>query len=308
MTPKHLVMAVAWGYHEDIYEVFLGSLRRTGYTGAIKLLSLPGRTSANATAVAMHWGAEVVPLSNITFNRRTGKPAWLSGERFRTYDDLCAGGGFELCLAADFRDVFFQTNPFHAVRHMPLADLWLPLESRIIGTCIHNSHMIRRCFGHTALQSISNETVACSGVILGGPRGFAALRILARLVRRCPYDKMSDQASLNLALYSGMLRRAPGFNPRLRIETQTNGFGFTNTIGVVKGVEKVAAFERNRMRDGVVLSEDGTPSPIVHQYDRALKSTGPRGVFGRTRTALRLRAVEEAIGMRADSRWLALGA
>lgn len=34
---RHAVMAVAWGYPVTAYAAFLGSLRRTGYSGAILL-------------------------------------------------------------------------------------------------------------------------------------------------------------------------------------------------------------------------------------------------------------------------------
>lgn len=217
--PAHLVLAVAWGYQPEVYKVFLSSLRNTGYRGDIKILAPEGGTLPAAAEVCARHGAEIVGLFNMTLHPtghpKAGKPAWMSGERFNMYDALCGGGGYEWCLAADFRDVFFQSNPFanlpqhsgsfheverpHAnrkkggVQQAPTPELLLPLESRVIGTCPHNSYMMRRCFGKPAVAAIGANPVICSGVIMGTPAAYAVLRRIATLVRRCPFDKMSDQ-------------------------------------------------------------------------------------------------------------------
>lgn len=62
------------------------------------------------------------------------------------------------------------------------------------------------------------------------------------------------------------------------------------------------------MRDGVVLNDDGTPSSIVHQYDRVMMSTSPTGRYGKTAELLRLRVVDDAVGVRPNSSWLGVGA
>ena len=41
-----------------------------------------------------------------------------------------------------------------------------------------------------------------------------------------------------------------------------------------------AAFAHARMRDGLVLNDNGRPSPVVHQWDRLLFYCGPHGAWG----------------------------
>ena len=302
--PPHLVMSIAWGYGIEIYQVFLASLRKTGYGGDIKILAPVGHTRPEAAAVCSRWNAELVGLLNMTVNTR-GLPLRMSGERFNMYAVLCAS--YELCLAADFRDTLFQSNPFlsgsavaaaAAVRDG--AELIVPLESRVIGTCPHNSYFVRKCFGRNALSAIGNQTVACSGILFGTPAAFAVLRVIATLVRRCPYDKMSDQAALNHLLYMPgrpLLRHSDG-RP-LAVLTEGRGHGFVNTVGVFKG--QAVAFERDHMCcGGVMLNADGYPSPIVHQYDRLL-------LFP-SKAVLKIKAVEESIGVRPNPSWLSAGA
>lgn len=91
---------------------------------------------------------------------------------------------------------------------------------------------------------------------------------------------------------------------------QRRGTGLVNTVGVFKGSKATREFERDHMRAGVVYNDDGvTPSPIVHQYDRILKSTGHNGLFGSSPALLRLKAVDEALGrVEQDATWLVAGA
>ena len=211
----------------------------------------------------------------------------------------------------------------------------LPLEDRVIGPCPINGPMLRRCFGKDAWLAVQNQTVICSGVLLGTPRAFAALRVIAKLVQRCPVDKMSDQASLNYAVWSAeglaalhqhlapeaavaapeaTVAVAEGAAPRaapapIRIVTQKRGTGVANTVGIFKGAERTARFEKLHMRAGWVLNDDGVPSPVVHQYDRILKSSSPTGVYGKSESLLRLQAVDDALGQkRSDASWMVAGA
>ena len=328
MPKGHLAMALAWGYRAEVYHVFIGALRRSGYDGDIAVMVPTKHRLPEAMAVCQRFRVQVVALFNASLNEK-GLPIWPSGDRFLMYAKLCTREDYIWCMAADFRDVFFQTNPFRqlprapegargkpgALRQPPqpdigadtaLPELLLPLESRVIGTCPHNSYAVRKCFGRPAVRAMRNETVICSGVLIGTPDAFSALTVIANLARRCPGDKMSDQASLNYAVYSRQLRHPTG-RP-LRLQLQPRGASFSNTIGVFKGPKRVAELQRDGMRDGFVLNDDGTPSQVVHQYDRPLKSTGATGTFGRTDQLLRLRVVDDSVGIRPNASWLGLGA
>ena len=221
MPSHHLVMAAAWGYRLEVYRTFILSLRTTAqFVGDVKILTPTNRTLPEAITLCKAWHVDLVDLATLGYKPGV-VPASMMGERFNMYHVLCTAATYRWCLAADFRDVFFQADPFAATvvgsaslaagpdhgftplrgHHDGRPELLLPLEERVIGTCPINGMMTRRCFGRAALAAMANRTVVCSGVLLGTPAAYAALRIIASLVHRCPLDKMSDQAALNFALY-----------------------------------------------------------------------------------------------------------
>ena len=323
-------MAVAWGYNLAVYKAFILSLRQTaGYDGdAVLLAPALNRTRPEAVDLCTSYNVRLLDfwqLPGLAY-AKGGMPPFMMGERFRMYSALCRAP-YTWCLAVDFRDVFFQTNPFeHVMRVDPDTvtgpELVLPLEDRVIGTCTINGPMIRRCFGKDVLREIGNRSVLCSGVILGTPSAYAALRIIGSLVHSCPMDKMSDQASLNYAILShegwsklsAELAKHEGARPRgpLRVLMETRGAGFANTVGSFKGADRTMQFEREHMRDGLILNNDHSVSPVVHQYDRLLKSTGPGAVhlnMGKSDRMLQLKAINDALGgPRANASWLPAGA
>lgn len=182
-----------------------------------------------------------------------------------------------------------QLDPFADLLQLAtVPDLIFPLEDRIIGTCIFNSYAVRRCYGSGVLRQIANQTVICSGVIIGSPAGF---RTLTQLMTpsRCPFDKMADQAVLNKLVYGGALPQ------RLSLRLDVRGTGIVNTLGVFKGQLRAGEFQRDHIRDGLVLNDDGKPSACVHQYDRLfMKLPNRSATLGHAREPLVLRSLEKA--------------
>ena len=77
-------------------------------------------------------------------------------------------------LILDFRDTFFQQQPFSAFGAYPIRharyDLHLFAENwavKNIGKCVYNSLWIGRCFSKQSLQDIRAQAVICSGSTLG---------------------------------------------------------------------------------------------------------------------------------------------
>ena len=274
MKQRTLVLAEVWGYREAVYQLFILSLRNTGYDGDIKLLAPPNRTRPEVMAWLDKVHVEVTPLD---------PSRWHSSDRFWQYSSLCSGGGYSWCLAADFRDVVFQSDPFEHVRFLArtlpraeMPDLILPAEyGRFVRNDSFNAGMLEACYGRGVLRAFeASAAVLCSGVLLGNAAAFAALpHLLVPLAHRCPADKMSDQAALNLLIHTqrhtlvhhhsaspdarfthrpttaistaspegggrGMSRgrtNASRHARSLRVAIESAGSGFTSTIGVYKG-------------------------------------------------------------------------
>ena len=84
---------------------------------------------------------------------------------------------------------------------------------------------------------------------------------------------------------------------RIAVTAQPRGVGLVNTIGFYKGQPYASDFVRAHVRKGIVLNNDGHPSPCVHQYDRVSRSFA---LPSTNRTADFVRKVGDRIG---DSRF-----
>ena len=182
VTPSAtLVLSMAWGYPLDAYVSFIQSLRDTGYAGDVKLLAA-GAMQPGVRDFCASRAAEIV---DVKLNSREQKAIML--QRFGLYRKICTSS-YKLCLISDFRDVFFQRDPFiELLREPKPPDLILPLEDRRLGPDVFNSYAIKKCYGPTVLHQIYNHTVICSGVIIGTPAGFDHLArlMIQETVRAC---------------------------------------------------------------------------------------------------------------------------
>ena len=164
---------------------------------------------------------------------------------------------------------------------------------------------------HSAFEAIAQQKVICSGVVAGTPEGFAALADeMVTKGLRCAgggSDLLIDQAALNLFVYGSdattpameLIQGSPartrtsknasasasywllshaqtprtGGGGSMSIALEPRGASFVNTVGVLTHTpNRSLAFAKQHMTsDGIVLNDDGTPSPIVHQHDRLLQ-------------------------------------
>ena len=125
----------------------------------------------------------------------------MEGNRYVGYAEVCAD--YELCFATDFRDVFFQANPFVAVPSG--ADLILPEERAniTIGGNRFNRAWIQTCWGGAVLNKIGHHQVICSGTIMGTPRGFEELKKkMLSEEEKCAGITGQDQGRLSYLYYS----------------------------------------------------------------------------------------------------------
>jgi len=213
------VISFTWGYAFAVHAAFVVSLRQSGYTGDVAILTPRSRVPREVASLYDAWRAQLIdtPIPR-------GRP---STERFVACATVCMR--YRRCLVADFRDTLFQTNPFaslpfpgayHPLRgtaHLP--DLTVPLEPWTIGACdlnvsCINSMATRKCFGMRTLHALANASIGCSGVLLGTPRGFAALAaVITNASAHCPpsVSGMADQATLNYLIHTN--RTTPTLRP-----------------------------------------------------------------------------------------------
>ena len=96
-----LVISAAWNYPAASYAAFIVSLRRAGYGGDIQIYGPTSRLSPGVAELCREWDASLIDADSAKLDGVT---------RFALYATACRP--YQRCLAADFRDVVFQSDPF----------------------------------------------------------------------------------------------------------------------------------------------------------------------------------------------------
>ena len=259
-----VVMAAAMNYGLSEFKNFVVPLRKV-YTGDVILF-----VNANLPP-------DVVKLCQqhniITRALPTGSRLGVKGNRYIGYSEVC--NNYQWCFATDFRDVFFQENPF---LKLPNADLILFEEDNHVKmgyrkdrpsctptvsipcTCPYNANWIRTCWGNEFLSSITDESPICSGTIMGTPRGFVELKdkMLAEMTTTASKDGCTarDQGHLNYLYFANHLD--------VPTVVQLRGEGIVNTVGYITPRNAI----NDHLKGGYVVNKDNKVSAVVHQYDR----------------------------------------
>jgi hypothetical protein len=152
-------MAAAFKYKLPSFARFLVPLRRV-YAGRIVLLTDSQTATLDIVRLCHEHGAE---LQSVASDRN------VHVGRFALYAKVC-NASYAWCFASDFRDVFFQANPFRVIPALqPQAELLLSEEypGVRIGEERWNRGWVQSCFGHEGLKRIKTQQVICSGTIMG---------------------------------------------------------------------------------------------------------------------------------------------
>ena len=250
------VFALGCNYPTEFYKRFVGSLRKSGFEGDIVLAVSP--------PVKMKHGVE-------NYLKRTNVVAYgfevdCSGidncklkDEFLGYPDPRPHRTFaniryalyeywlqyytdqSYILILDFRDTFFQDDPFKPwgpiTSRVPKYELHMYAENekvKSIGKCTFNSLWVARCFGKPALVPLKENPVICSGSTMGS---YSAIRYYVRTMLtsmdtvKCWLKGIeSDQGYQNYLFYNGHFNTPEG-NATLNLQ----GHGVVNTIGAMNG-------------------------------------------------------------------------
>jgi hypothetical protein len=251
------IFALAAGYDLISFQRFIGSLQKSGYSEDIVLGVSPKSTLkvgveeylrlTNVIAYEIHVECRdtaVCKLDKKFLGVADPKP-------YRTFDNI----RYELyyywlqyyqnnsmILVTDFRDVFFQSNPFakwglHSTRTKLPYELHLFAENTVfnIGNCSFNGKWISTCFGKEAHEAIGPSPIICSGSTLGSYEGMQHyLRVMLFSMWKHYGNCLmhgSDQGHHNYLYYNGYFNSHLG-NPVV----YPQGQGIVNTIGTMVNV------------------------------------------------------------------------
>lgn len=196
-----------------------------------------------------------------------------------------------LIMLSDFRDVFFQANPFTYRTFEwapPVSQLVVFQEvfpNKVIYRCVFNGGWIENCYGAEGLKRVGSNTVSCSGVTIGTRVAILAYThlITQQLDPRVRYGRNTtktnkhcislgmDQGFHNWLVYSGQLDKY------MDLKIYQQGEGPVNTVGAFFGdraavkmpLEKWTVL-RGTAPNKMIHNWNGDASPVVHQADRFL--------------------------------------
>jgi hypothetical protein len=248
------IFALAAGYDLISFQRFIGSLKKCGYSEDI-VLGVSPRSAMKVgvedyirlTGVVAyefevecggHWG------STCKFDKKFLGAA--DPKPYRTMDNIRYDlyqywlpyyNESSMILIIDFRDVFFQSNPFakwgvYSARTKLPYELQFFAENPIfnIGNCSVHERWISTCFGKEAHKALDSSPIICSGSTLGSKEGMqhylhVMLSSMSKHYEHC-FLHGNDQGHHNYLYYNGYFNSDLG-NPVV----YPQGRGIVNTIG-----------------------------------------------------------------------------
>ena len=187
-----VIMCLAWSYPIESFRQYVGSLR-AHYRGDVVML-LAGQPPPEIHEYLVANRVTQVPVITIADHMV---------HRFSDFSRVCSA--YQRCISTDFRDVFFQADPFAAEgagTKADAADLVFQLEELQIRDCPHNSVWIKQGWGMEALDEFGHKHILCSGTVVGSPKGFEV--IAARMPPARPQFEHLNSSG-NCQTVTGML-------------------------------------------------------------------------------------------------------
>lgn len=280
---KNVVMAAALGYGLQDFQNFILPLRAVSDDDIV--LFVTDGISKEIKDLCNHYGVTTKKLPS-------GSRLGVKGNRYIGYAEICQN--YHWCFATDFRDVFFQDDPFKSI---PAAyDLILSEEFHTvsISKCPYNSKWIQSCWGNSVLSEIGFNIPICSGTILGNSKGFQTLKesMLTEMqtTSKTTGCEARDQGHLNYLYYTQKIK--------VNILVQPRGKGIVNTIGYITPKNTISQYLNV---NGNVVNDNGIISPVVHQYDRF-----PEVVSALKALLLKVSPIDQRINFITNKQYLSL--
>jgi hypothetical protein len=188
-SPKHsldgqAIFAAALGvkYTQMDAQSFLGTLRKSGYTGDVVIGVVPG-SNVNFINTLKKYNAIIYEIDYDCIGEGHGTLCSFKGQSTKVSVNMVRYYLYQwwalkynenaLIMVADFRDVFFQSNPFNYRKwewQPPTAQLTVfqePYPNKVIYRCVFNGGWVENCYGQEGLRRVGSNTVSCSGVSVG---------------------------------------------------------------------------------------------------------------------------------------------
>jgi hypothetical protein len=244
-----LIMGAAYGYKTELLEPFMKSLRRN-FQGDCVIITHP--LSPEELIFYEKYNVFTFELEQTIPN-----PKDIQVGRYDIYKAVLEDNFLDAnqILICDVRDVMFQDDPFKGSTGVELEFFEEPC---LFKNCTANWPWVGGIYGKEGMSIVENRNVICSGTTMGTRAGIVSyIDIMITEIQRIrdtgrPLYQGEDQPIHNYLIYTGV------FNTFV---LHKNGRGPITTVHH----QQRLTFDRK----GRLLNDDGTPTPVIHQWDRA---------------------------------------
>ncbi|MEC7136982.1 MAG: hypothetical protein VXW51_04435 [Pseudomonadota bacterium] len=250
---NNLILAAAVGYNFKQIELFIKSLRNFYFD---KICLIIHRKDINLEKELKKYNCEIIK-TNIDKKK-------IQFKRYEIFLDYLKEKNFDRILLCDSRDVYFQKNPFDFNYHSKINFF---LEDFKIKDCPYNSNWIIKTYGKNEYDKISNNTILCSGTVLGDKNKIIEyLKLINVHIKKYKYKKKlkylltlrvdpegrgCDQGHANFIVHKELIKGKNFYK---------NNEGPFATVFYLKEIK----FDDNSK----LLNKFGKPYLLVHQYDK----------------------------------------
>jgi hypothetical protein len=284
------IFAFAVGYARDQLVPFISSLLETGYQGDLVLglnhdmdddlqefMEYHARnhhTVVYEIAMTGRWFDEDLLFQTVGMyqdgegrflndTRRHRRPDIIRLEYYWAWSNLYSDASRIWLL--DARDTYFQQHPFSHLHSLQTTLITFE-EAILVGQKGYNKLWLRMVYGRRFVKLWADRNVTCSGTILGGK---PAIEMYTRALMaqwdatRCSV-RGCDQALHIFLILGKHVVGAPNIS---KVKVFHQGEGLANNMGGLTrdfaNLDSLGLWQNN-----TALNYDGTPSAIVHQFDR----------------------------------------
>lgn len=279
-----IIVSIANGYKNiNQYNQFITTLRKTGAKCPIFLGISDGPDYSHIKKYLLDNAVNYFIVPPINPPNKVVK-----GYRFEQYKNWLRDMKFRYALLMDFRDAYFQRDPFENVdKYMNGCDLYLMSEFIFLTIKNHpngvNYQWVARPFGIEVAESIKDKVILNSGAIMGNKKAIMiTLEALANTTKQQNFE-FEDQGTLNYLAHTGLLSDCGVIKIERAGVSLVNNCGFTelellrnNRVLTLEEEQQIEFIPKTNIgkldpyqdSNGYVLDDDGNISYAVHQYDR----------------------------------------
>lgn len=248
------IITYASNYPYYVYDRFVTSLMKTGFSGKVHIIVKPNDVP-NVQKLQLKYANVVYFVDeNQSFICR-----FIHNHRFfvkKQYFEVIESDA-EYFLLCDFRDVLFQKN-IEEYPYSPEIDLYVFLEEmRICEEQVFNAKWIKQLdviLNEDIYSKISNNYVICSGATLG--KKHAMKRYLEELCKVLQENNIKQVLDQGVHMYIIYTNKLDGINVKL----MNNDDNLVNTIAT-SNTKRVDSYTN-------IVNSNNDVSYVVHQYDR----------------------------------------